>query len=149
MQKQEMKDSCWRFGQSNLKTTYFFKTTESNGSIYVKFPLRNAAILIIENDGKLCFFWSILAHLHPCENTEPDRVSVIIDEQFFNDLYFNGFDFTNGIKRSDVHILEKKNNLSINQFEFGFYREGTEWNYKLVPIELIKFISDTVFDLLI
>ena len=69
-----MKDSGWRFGKIDSMTVYFCKTGELNDSNYVKIPLRTNAILIIENNDKYCFIWSILASLHPCDNNHPNRV---------------------------------------------------------------------------
>ena len=54
---------------------YFYKTTEMTGSSYVKIPLRFSAILKIESDDEYCILWSILAHLHPCDNSHPNRVT--------------------------------------------------------------------------
>ena len=75
IQQQQMKDSGWRFDKINSMTVYFYKTTEMNGSNYVKIPLRSNAILNVENKDKYCFLWSILAYLHPCNNNHPNRVS--------------------------------------------------------------------------
>ena len=72
IQKQEMKDSGWRFDKLYSMTIYFYKTTEMNGSNYVKIPLRSSAILNIENNDKHCFLWSILAYIHPCNNNHPN-----------------------------------------------------------------------------
>ena len=47
-----MKDSGWRFDKFYSITIYFYKTTEMNGSNYVKNPLRSNAILNIENIEK-------------------------------------------------------------------------------------------------
>ena len=68
IQAQKMKDSGWRFDKINSMTIYFYKTGKMDGRSYVKIPLRSSAILNIENDEKHCFFWSILAKLHPCKN---------------------------------------------------------------------------------
>ena len=70
-----MKDSGWRFNKLVSMTIFFYKTKELNESKYIKIPLRSSAILNIENDDKYCFLWSILAFLHPCENSHPNRVS--------------------------------------------------------------------------
>ena len=40
-QKQERKDSGWRFDKINSMTLYFNKTTEMVGSNYVKYPMRS------------------------------------------------------------------------------------------------------------
>ena len=69
IQIQDTKESGWLFDKINSMKISFFKTTELNGSSYVKIPLRSNAILNIQNNDKYCFIWSILASLHPCENT--------------------------------------------------------------------------------
>ena len=86
-------------------TIYFFRTIEYNGSSYVKIPIRSSAILTIQNDDNYCFRWSILSHLHPCENSHPNRVSNY--RQNFNELNTDGFHFDNGNICSDVYIFEK------------------------------------------
>ena len=133
---QEMKDSGWRFNKLISMTIYFYKTKELNGSSYVKIPLRSSAILNIENEDKYCFLWSILAFLHPCENSHPNRVSNY--KQYFNSLKIDGTDFTDGFKTSDVVKFEKLNNLSVNIFELKFYQDGINWKHKLIPIEVSK-----------
>ena len=89
-----------------MKITYY-KTEELNGTSYVEIPLRSSAISHIQN--KYCFIWSILASLHPCVNTHPSRVNNYI--QYFIELNFQSFDFTNGFKCSDVHKFNELNNL--------------------------------------
>ena len=69
-----MEDSSWRFDEINSRTFYFHKTTESNGSIYEKIPLRSSAILNSENIDIYCFFRSLLASVHPCQNIQPRKV---------------------------------------------------------------------------
>ena len=68
-----------------------------------------------------CFVWSILAKLHPCGNDSPNRVSKI--RQYFEELNNDGFDFSNGIKCSDVQKFEKLNSLSIKKFELNFHQD--------------------------
>ena len=92
IQQQEMKKSGWRFDKIISMTIYFYKITEMNGSNYIKIPLRSNAILNIENNDKCCFLWSILAWLHPCNNTHPNRVSNY--KQYFNEINFQSFDFS-------------------------------------------------------
>ena len=70
-------------------------------------------------------------------------------KQYFYELNINGFTFSNGFKCSDMHKLEKQNNLSINIFELNFYQEPDKWTHKLIPIEISKNESDRVFDSLI
>ena len=124
-----------------------YKTVDLNGTSYVKIPLRSSAILNIQENDKYCFIWSILANLHPCENTHPSRVNNYI--QYFNELNFQSFDFTNGFKCSDVHKFNELNNLSVNTNELNFYQDGDNWKHNLIPIENSKNDSDKVIDLLI
>ena len=147
IQKQEMKDSGWRFDKINSMTVYFYETTEMNGLNYVKIPLRTNAILNIENNDKYCFVWSILAWLHPCNNNHPNRVSNY--RQYFNELNIQGFDFTDGFRCSDVHKFNELNNISVNIFELTFYQDQNQWKHKLIPIEISKNISDRVIGLAI
>ena len=118
IQIQETKESGWIFDKLNSMKISFYKTTELNGSSYVKIPLRSSAILNIQTNEKYCFIWSILASLHPCENTHPSRVINYL--QYFNELNFQSFDFTNGFKCSDVHKFNDLNNLSVNIYELNF-----------------------------
>ena len=106
----EMKESGWNFQRNNTLTISLYKSGELNGSSYVKIPLRSSALVHIKNNDNYCFIWSILASLHPC-NINPNRVSNY--KQYFSELNNKGFDFTNGIKCSDMQKFEKLNNLSI------------------------------------
>ena len=142
-----MKDSGWRFDKINSMTINFYKTNELNGSSYVKIPLRSSSILNIENDDKYCFLWSILTHLHPCQNSHPNRVSNY--KQYLNEIKIDEIDFTNGFRTSDVVKLETLNKLSINIFERKFYQDGINWEHKLIPLEISKNNSETVIDLMI
>ena len=128
-------------------TVYFYKTGELNGSNYVKIPLRSNAILIIKNNDKYCFLWSILASLHPHNNNHPNRVSN--DKQYFNELNVHDFDFTNGFRCSDVHKFDELNNLSINIFELKFYQDQSKCRHKLIPIQISKNDTDRVIELVI
>ena len=94
IQNQEMKESGWIFDKINSMKLSFYKSTELDGTSHVKIPLRSNATLNIQNNDKYCFNWSILASLHPCENTHPSRVNNYL--QYFNELNFQNFDFTNG-----------------------------------------------------
>ena len=118
IQIQETNESGWIFDKINAMKISFYKTTELNGSSYVKIPLRSSAILNIQNNDEYCFIWSILASLHPCENSHPSRVNNYI--QYFNKLNFQIFDFTNGFKCSDVQKFNELNNLSVNIYELNF-----------------------------
>ena len=75
IQIQETKKSGWIFDKINSMKISFYKTVELNGTSNVKIPLRSNAILNFPNNDKYCFIWSILASLHPCENTHLSRVN--------------------------------------------------------------------------
>ena len=124
-----------------------YKTVELNGTSYVKLPLRSNAILNVQNNDKYCFVWSILASLHLCENTHPSRVNNYI--RYFIELNFQSFDFTNGLKCSDVHRFNELNKLSANIYELNFYQDGDKWKHNLIPVEISKNESDNVIDLII
>ena len=144
---QENRESGWIFDKNNSMKLSFYKTEELNGTSYVKIPLRSNPILNVQNNDKYCFIWSILARLHPCENTHPSRVNNYL--QYFKELNFQSFDFTNGFKCSDVHRFNELNNLSVNIYELNFYQDGDKWKLNLIPIEISKNESDNVIDLLI
>ena len=118
-QQQKIKISGWRFDGTNSMTIYFYKTGDKKGSSFVKIPFGTSAILNSQNDGKCCFIWLILAHLHPCENSPPTRVKSY--RQSFIELKFCGFDTADGFKCSDVHKFEKLYNLSMKKYELGFF----------------------------
>ena len=75
----------------------------------------------LEKNDEDCFLWSISAFLHPCENSHPSKVRNYI--QHFNELNFEGYDYTNGFNCSDNQKFEKLNILSINIFELNFYQD--------------------------
>ena len=125
----------------------FYNTDELNGSSYVKIPLRSNALSNIKNNDNSCFIWSILASLHPCEIDRPNRVSNY--KQYFSELNFQSFDFTNGSKCSDVHKIIELNNLSVNIFEINLYQDENKWKHNLISIEISNNKSDGVVDLLI
>ena len=77
VQIQETKDSGWIFDEINSMRMRFCKTDELNGTSYVKIPWRSNAIINNENNDNFCFIWSLLAHLHPCENSHPTTVKII------------------------------------------------------------------------
>ena len=116
-----------------------------NGSNYVKIPLRSNVTLNIENNDKYCFLWSVLAYLHPCNNTHPNRVSS--SRQYFIELNIQGFDFSKGFRCSDVHKFNELKNLSVYIFEINFYQDQNQWKHKLIPNEISKNSSDRVIDL--
>ena len=147
IQVQETKESGWIFDKINSMKISFYTTTELNGTSYVKIPLRTSSILNIQKNDKYCFIWSVLASLHPCEKSNPSRVNNYV--QYFNELHFQNFDFTNGFKCSDVHRFNELNNLSVNIYELNFYQDGDKWKHNLLPIEISKNGSDNVIDFLI
>ena len=87
----------------------FYKTGELNDSTYVKIFSRSNTILNIKIIDKNIFLWSILAYLHPCENSHPSRVRNY--REFFDELNIEDFDFTSAFKCSDVQNFEKLKNF--------------------------------------
>ena len=140
-----MKESGWIFDKFNSMKISIHKTGEMNGTSYVEIPFRSYAILNIENSDKHCFTWSILAYLHPCENSHPLRVKNYL--QYFNEGNFPSFDSTNGFKCSDMHRVDKLENLSKKKYEINFYQDGDKWKHNLIPIEITKNESDKNIDL--
>ena len=147
IQIQETKDPGWIFDKIISMKISFYKTEELNGTSYVKIPLRTSAILNIQNNDKYCFIWSVLASLHPCENSNPSRVNNYV--QYFNELNFQNSNFSNGFKCNDIHRFKELKKLSINIYELNFYQDGDKWKHNLLPIEISKNGSDNVIDLLI
>ena len=143
-QIQETKERGWIFDKINSVKFKFYKT-EINRWDYVKIPLRSNAILKIENIDKYCFFWSLLAYFHPCENTRPSSVTNYI--QYCDEMNIEGSDFSKVFRCSDIHRFEKLNNLSINIFEINFFQDQNKWNYNLLPFEISRNESDKIFDL--
>ena len=141
-QNLEMRESGWIFQIVNSMTISYYNTGNMDGSSYVKIPLRSSAILIIKNDDKYCFIWSILAKPHPCQNNSNIVSSY---RNYFNELNIECFDFSNGFKCSYMYRFEKLNNLSINIYELNFDQN----KHKLIPIEVSKNESEKVIDLLI
>ena len=84
----------------------------------------------------------MLACPYPCDNDQLSRVSN--SKQYFDELNIERFDFTNGVKSSDMHRFEKVKNLSIKINEIYFYQEGDKRKIILLPIE-IKKISQIKF----
>ena len=76
IQNQEMKDNGWRSVKINSVTKKFCKTSELKGTSYLKIPIRSSAITNIEDDAKYSCLGSVVAHLHPCENTNPNSIKL-------------------------------------------------------------------------
>ena len=57
IQIQETKESGWIFDKINSMKLSFYKSTELDGTSYVKIPLRSNAISNIRNKDKYCFIW--------------------------------------------------------------------------------------------
>ena len=147
IQTQKTKKPGWIFDKFNSMKIIFYKTGEVNGSSYVKTALRSSFLTNIKNNDENCFIWSILVSLHPWDNDHSSRVSNF--SQFFVEINFDVFDFSNGFKCSDFQYFEKLNKLSINIFELSFDQEKNKWKHMLIPLEVSKNDSDRVFDLLI
>ena len=105
---------------------------------------------MLKTDDKNCFIWSILANLHPIEDSKngpSTRVSNF--KKYFDDFNIEVFDFSIRFKCSDVKRFYELNNLSFNIFELNFHIDNEIWGHNVIPIEISKNISDRVVDLLI
>ena len=132
-----MKDSGWRFDKISSMAIFSYKTGDLNGSKYVKFLLRSSAILNNQNNNKFCYMWSIVALLHPITDSKNRRPTGASNyRQYFNELNFNGSDFVNGYKCSNLHRFGKINNIPTSIIELGFHQNQTKWKHKLLPIEI-------------
>ena len=106
IQNQETTDGGWRFDKFVSATIFFYKTTELNGSRYVKTPMRTSVFLNIQNDDKFCFIWPVLSQLQPVtdsNNGHATRTSTY--RRYFDELNIQGFDFRHGFNFSDVQKL--------------------------------------------
>ena len=52
----------------------------------------------------------------------------MIVKKYFKEIIIDGFDFSKRFKCTDVHKIEKVNNLSINIFELNYNQEKTTGN---------------------
>ena len=93
----------------------------------------------IQNYDKYCFFWSKLAYFSPCNNSQPNILSTY--RQSFKELNIEGFDFTNGVRCSDIHQFERLKKLSIKIFELSIYQDQNKRKHELIPIEIKKKIE--------
>ena len=119
-----------------------------NGSSFVRFALRSSAILNTQKYDNYCFIWSILAHIHPCIFFHPNRVSIYREN--FNELNIQGFDFSNGIKSSDVlKFVLKLKKLTKMIFEISFHQDKQNGSTKLILIDVRKKDLNRTVDMLI
>ena len=81
IQIQEIKKVVGPLIKVNSMKLRLYKTDETNGSSYVKFPLRSFALKNIKIDDNFWFSWSILPELHPCNI---DQSCQIIDNILVN-----------------------------------------------------------------
>ena len=102
-----------------------------------KYIADKKAVLNINNRDNKCFLWSVLAALHPVnESKGPQRVHHY--RQYENELNLNGISFPVDINQ--IEKFEKQNNLSINVIGY----EST-----LFPIYTTKNRSDNQINLLL
>ena len=92
--------------------------------------------------------WSISASRHPISNSKNGLSTRVSNyRQYFIELNFQGFDFTNRFKCSGVHRFNKLTKLSVNLFEITFNQNQNKWKHKLTPVEVSKNNSAGVIDL--
>ena len=126
-------------------TICFFETTETNGSMFKKFPLRRSGIMNFENNEKYWFRWSKLATVQPYQIIHRLRKSNY--RQYFDEFNIQDFNFSDGCKCDDVDNFRKLNTLSINLFELNFFQDQNKWNNILIASESSKNYSNRNIDL--
>ena len=96
------------------------------------------ATINIKNDDKLCFIWSVLAHLEPADNKNPNRVSnysKFMKDSYPDKKYINMFsEYTYPMSIRDIKKFEKNNNISINVYQLI----GDSKNSKVAPLQITK-----------
>ena len=117
-----------------------------NGSSFVKISFEPSAKLTNESTDYFCFYWSILAHVDSCEIIHPTKVQIY--RFYFDELDYQGFDFTYSFKCSDVHIFEKIYKICRNTCELSFIQDKTNRKQNLFSIEISIKESDRVVHLL-
>ena len=106
----------------------FLKTTALNGPSYKKIPFSPSTSLNFEDKDRICFLWLILSEINTRQTRHTDRISNY--RQYVGGLNIHGFDFTNGLKFTDVYVYEKLNNLSLHIFALSFHQIDKEWKHK-------------------
>ena len=61
---------------------------------------------------------------------------LLTSREYFDELYLDGFHFSNGFKCSDLHRFETIYNLSINIFETNFYQDQYNWKHQIVTSDI-------------
>ena len=104
LQSIEMEEPSWNFQRINTISILFYKSGELNGSRYFKIRSRSSAKFNIKGDDKYCFFWSILAKLHPISDSQNGHATRISNnEENFIELNISGFDFL--ISQTDLNVV--------------------------------------------
>lgn len=115
----EKKDSGWSIQKILSLDMNVNKFNPLRGSSYIDLPhdIRNKkAVINVKNSDVQCFKWALLSALYPA-NKSSDRVSSY--SKYENKLNFVGVPFP--VKLTDIHKIEKLNNLSVNVY-------GLEYN---------------------
>ena len=85
-------------------------------STYMPLPEEIAlkhAVVNIHNSDNLCFLWSVISELHPCDENK-QRVSNY--EQHRDDFDINGIEMPMAL--NDIPKFERKNNISISVYGY-------------------------------
>ena len=117
------------------------KRQKIEASGYIPTPkkiARTLGVLNIQNKDYKCFFWSVLADLHPVEHGKsPHRVTKY--QPFLDELNIEGIRWPTPIE--DIAKFEKNNNMAINVF--GYEEEH------IVSIRISSFTSEREINLLL
>ncbi|KAL0810435.1 hypothetical protein ABMA28_010574 [Loxostege sticticalis] len=141
----EKKDSGWTVQNILNIDVNVNKFNPLNGSSYIDLPhdIKNKkAVINVKNSDFQCFKWALLSALYPV-NKSSDRVQSYTQHQ--NKLNFKGITFP--VKLTDIHKIEKLNNLSINVYGLE-YNPTTRKNTVIGPLYFSKSIKPTHINLL-
>lgn len=114
----EKKDSGWSLKRIKYIDMNINQFNPLRGSSYIDLPhdiKTKKAIINVQNYDHECLKWAILSALYPVKDSS-QRVSSYIKNQ--NKLKFADIPFP--VKLTDIHKVEKLNNISINVFGLCF-----------------------------
>lgn len=131
----EKKDSGWSLKQINCLEMNVNQFNPLRGTSYIDLPTDirlKKAVINVKNADNLCFKWALLSALYPARKN-CDRVTSY--SLHSNKLKFDGVSFP--VKLTDIHKVEKLNNISINVFGLELNKE-TKKHSVVGPLFLTK-----------
>ena len=123
-------DKNYEFGAIISIEWLIYEYNPIKGRSYIELPdeiNHKKACINIKNKDNKCFLWSVIAHLYPTTNPNPNRVSNYIEYE--KNLILNDIDLSNGFQIKDIAKFEKYNNLSINVFAYETNNNKKEFKF--------------------